>query len=198
MILNKNKILLSILICSLPKRIESYALLITELNRQLKENDYNLCVEVITLLDCKTYSIGFKRNLLKKLSNGKFLCSIDDDDMISDNYIDSIIKTIVANPNADVITFDGYYVNGKQKQKFNISINNKICEKKDILYRKPNHLCPVKREIAIKCDFPLINYAEDTDYSDQICELIEVEEHINEDLYTYQFDLIESEASKFK
>jgi hypothetical protein len=62
------------------------------------------------------------------------------------------------------------------------------------MYRKPNHLCPVKREIATQCIFPDKNYGEDSDYANQINKIIQTENHIEEKLYFYMFNVNTSQT----
>jgi glycosyltransferase involved in cell wall biosynthesis len=61
-------------------------------------------VEIIFLRDNKEISIGQKRQKLLEKANGDFVVMIDDDDDISENYIQSIIDAIC--PEIDCIGFE--------------------------------------------------------------------------------------------
>jgi len=63
------------------------------------------------------------------------------------------------------------------------------------MYRLPNHLCPVKRDIALACMFTDKNFGEDFDYAEKINLLIKNEYHIKEKLYFYLFDSVLSQTA---
>ena len=185
---------LSILIPTLPTRIDSYANLIKMLNKQVIENNLINRVQILTLGDTKEYSVGKKRNLLLEMSIGKYVCFIDDDDKISDSYLFEIIRAIQSN--ADVITFCGEYIEQNKTQNFSISKTHKrdYTEGENI-YRLPNHLCPVKIEIALQSRFPDKNFGEDSEYATRINRLIKTEYHIKEKLYYYLYSSINSQTN---
>ena len=82
---------LSILILTLPTRIDSYARLIKSLNLQVIQNNLINRVQILTLCDTKEISVGEKRNILLNKSCGKYVCFIDDDDLIAPDYLIKII-----------------------------------------------------------------------------------------------------------
>ena len=96
---------LSILIPTLPARIEMLSMLMQRLNKQIIDFGLIYRVQILTLCDTKEYSVGKKRNMLLEMSCGKYVCFIDDDDQISDKYIFEIMRATQSNP--DVITFCG-------------------------------------------------------------------------------------------
>ena len=177
---------LTIGICTLPVRIESFARLIRELNRQILENGLQNQVEIISVMDCKTMTVGEKRNKIREMANGLYLCYIDDDDRVSSDYLASIFQAINTHP-ADVITFRGEYKDGTNIKDWTINSSNVTRDTATMQYRKPNHLCPVRREIYQACPFPAQNYGEDSAYSELINNLIKNEFHINKKLYFYDF-----------
>jgi glycosyltransferase involved in cell wall biosynthesis len=184
---------LSILIPTLPIRIETYSELIKELIRQIKLYNLEDKVQILTFCDTKEYTVGFKRNWLLNNSVGKYVCFIDDDDKISTDYLLEITKLI--DYNLDCITFNGEYIENGLKKDFIITTMNSNYDEANCFYRKPNHLCPVKREIALKCLFTDKNFGEDSDYSDMINKFIKDEYHIPKKLYFYMFDNLKSQTS---
>jgi glycosyltransferase involved in cell wall biosynthesis len=177
---------LSILIPTLPARIETLSMLIQRLNKQIIDFGLIDRVQILTLCDTKEYSVGAKRNKLLELSTGRYVCFIDDDDQISDKYLFEIIRAIQSN--ADVITFCGEYIE-HTTQYFTISRMHKRNYTDGMsIYRLPNHLCPIKREIALQCLFTDKNYGEDSDYAERINTLIQSEYHIQEKLYYYLYN----------
>jgi glycosyltransferase involved in cell wall biosynthesis len=179
---------LSILILTLPTRIDSYARLIKSLNQQVIENNLIHRVQILTLCDTKEISVGEKRNILLNKSIGKYVCFIDDDDVISPVYLMSILNAI-DKCNSDVITFCGDYVENEIRTPFSISmVHRGNFNEPNMFYRLPNHLCPVKREIALSCQFTDKNFGEDSDYAEKINKYLKNEYHIQEKLYFYMYD----------
>ncbi len=178
---------LSILILTLPTRINSYSELIKSLNQQVIENNLINKVQILSFCDTKEISVGEKRNILLNQSCGKYVCFIDDDDVVAPNYLISIINAIQSN--ADVITFCGDYVENNQIIPFTISMMHRgNFNHPNMFYRLPNHLCPVKREIALQSMFTDKNFGEDSDYSERINSRLTNEFHIQDKLYFYMYD----------
>ena len=189
--------ILSILIPTLPSRIEKYLSLVNKINHQITSNNLNEYVQVLSILDTKEMTVGEKRNNLVNLSCGKYVIFLDDDDNISDNYVLQIYNGCLSG--ADVVTFKGeYHENNSYHSDFIIS-NMVIRDynQHGLMYRKPNHICAVLRSISIQCPFPHINYEEDSKYSELINAHIKNECHINEKLYFYMFDKKTSETHIF-
>lgn len=178
---------LSILILTLPTRINSYSELIKSLNKQVIENNLIHRVQILSLCDTKEISVGAKRNILLKQSCGKYVCFIDDDDVVSPDYLIKVLNGI--NSNADVITFCGDYVEHSNTIPFSISlIHRGNYNHPNIFYRLPNHLCPVKREIALQSLFTDKNFGEDSDYAERINKHLKNEFHIQDKLYFYMYN----------
>jgi glycosyltransferase involved in cell wall biosynthesis len=185
-ITKENKMaLLSVLIPTLPNRIEMYHDLLKELNKQ--RTSY---IEIITHSD-PFMSIGQKRNELLNDANGEYVCFIDDDDTISENYINHLLEGIHKGVDCcslrGRITFDGIL-----PEYFEHSIKYKEYKTTDnpIKYeRYPNHLNCIKSSIAKQFKFPEINHGEDTDWATQIFNsgLIKTEHYINGIMYYYKF-----------
>jgi glycosyltransferase involved in cell wall biosynthesis len=185
---------LSILILTLPTRIDCYSNLIKKLNQQVIENNLIHRVQILTICDSKEISVGEKRNILLNQSCGKYICFIDDDDEIAPNYLISILDSIDKS-NADVITFCGDYVENNQRTPFSISsVHRSNFNASNKFYRLPNHLCPVKRELALSCMFTHKNFGEDSDYAELLNKVINNEYHINEKLYFYMYDTNKSQT----
>lgn len=189
---------LSILIPTLPQRLEKYALLLNNLSNQIKINDLTDSVQLLSIMDCKDMSVGEKRNWLLQMSCGKYVQFLDDDDRISNDFVKKMHDATLSEP--DVVTFKGeFYHSGKHHSDFLISTMVRYdTNKNGMMYRRPNHLCPVKREIALNCKFPNKNYGEDSDYANQINNIIKTEKHIDDKLYFYMFDEIKSETHKHR
>lgn len=173
--------ILSILICTIPKRLYMLRLLLHELEKQ-KTPD----IEILT--DNGTGTIGAKRQRMIEKAKGEYVVFIDDDDMVSKDYISSILFALESKP--DVVGFMGWITtNGRNKTNFKIS--------KDCGYqttgkgheRFNNHLSPVKRSIALQIGYKDISWQEDYDYALRLTNsgLIKTERFISKALYYYQY-----------
>ena len=183
---------LSILICSLQKRLAEFSLLAQKLEQQAKDKP----VEILWLGDNRTMSVGEKRNKLLQFSKGEYVCFVDDDDWVEDNYIDEILKGIAAKP--DVVCFDVGFRNaelGGPELPARFSIHHAFNRNyKDRRLRMPNHLMAVRREHALKVGFTEKSFGEDTDYGLRLRgntkaeALLKTEYHCGKILYHYRFD----------
>lgn len=190
--------LLSILIPTLPDRIDSYGGLLKNLFKQRSTFGLEDKVQLLSICDTKEMSVGEKRNYLYNISCGRYIQYLDDDDKVAHNYLQKMVEG--ASTGKDVVTFKGeYHENGVYHSDFIISnlvpVDSNVG---NIMYRRPNHVCAVKREIAAQCVFPNINFREDSHYADLINKLIKTEHHIDEKLYFYIFDKELSQTHIFK
>jgi len=113
---NKDDIKLSILILSIPSRIHFLKPLMEKLEKQIGDRED---VEIISIMDNKSFGISEKRNELMKLARGSHLTWIDDDDDVDVNYVKRLTETIEKNPSVDVISFDQMcYLEGKEARVF--------------------------------------------------------------------------------
>lgn len=172
--------ILSVLICSLHNRKASLDKLLERLIPQM-----NAFTEVIIAADNGEISIGAKRNKLLDSANGEYICYIDDDDLVSENYISRILKALEAKP--DCVGIEGMItVGGKNPKKFLHSIRYQVWEEKDGVYlRYPNHLNPIKKLLALQARFTQKNHGEDADYSDRVKPLLKTEVYLDEPIYFY-------------
>jgi len=173
---------LSILICSLNKRAELLAKL-----RDCLETQKNDAIEILINRDSGIKTIGRKRNELLQQAQGEYIAFIDDDDLVSEDYVSKILNAIEHNPDCcgieGIVTF-----NGQNPKKFIQSLKyNRWFEEDNIYYRCPNHLSPIKRELALKVGFEDISFQEDRVYSARIYPLLKSEHYIEGAIYFYKF-----------
>lgn len=184
---------LSILIPTLEDRKDQYQKLYNSLVTQTGYDKSK--VEIISICDNRQVSIGFKRNMLMERAKGEFVCFIDDDDTVSENYIELILETIEANPEIDCIGIAGrYYMDGILKGLFNHSVKHRHystvrSNKMFGFLRPPNHLNPIRRSIASRYSFEPINHGEDTNWSMRISNdrVLKREFFIMESIYNYYY-----------
>jgi len=181
------KTVLSILICSVPGRSEKLSHLLGVLTPQIEKSHQH--VEVLINLDDRRLTIGEKRNRLVRASSGMFVAFVDDDDLVSPNYVDEIVKAIESNPQADVLSLDGVITfDGKNPAVFSHSVQHGGWVTRNGMYfRTPNHLNPVARRHALKVKYQEINHGEDRAWSDAVLHLLEVESQTHGILYRYDY-----------
>lgn len=176
---------LSILIPTLVERRESFVFIHTKLFKQATKD-----VEILTYSDNREHSVGFKRNALLDKAKGDYVCFVDDDDDVSDTYVDDILAAIKSKPDCvsltGVITFSG---NHPRTFIHSLKYNNYF-DKDEVYYRPPNHLNPIKASIAKQFKFPDKSFSEDTDWCMQICNagILKTEVEIIKPYYFYKFE----------
>ena len=173
---------LSILICSLNNRKHLLDRLYKVLKPQMTDE-----IEVIVNIDDGEAPIGKKRNELMQAAIGKYCCAVDDDDLVSEIYCCLILNATNTGP--DVVGIEGTMTtDGGNPKKFIHSLKyNTWYEENGVYYRCPNHLNPIKTDIAKQISFPEINSGEDSDFSHRVRPLIKTEVYIDQPVYFYDF-----------
>jgi cellulose synthase/poly-beta-1,6-N-acetylglucosamine synthase-like glycosyltransferase len=145
----------------------------------------NQHVEILASVDNGETPIGKKRNELLGQSKGEYVCFVDDDDMISPYYVHNILNALETKP--DCVGIEGVIVQKNQPPRLFIhSLKYKEWfEENGIYYRCPNHLNPIKREIACSVGFPEKYYHEDRDFSLVVKDKLSTEVYIHEPIYYY-------------
>lgn len=169
---------LSILVLGLTDRNTSYILY--QLHKQQTED-----VEILSLIDNKSYTVSEKRNILINLSHGDYVCFVDDDDMVEDNYIQELLHW--TNSDADVINFTVWIsINGWIEQPVYYSKDYDNITKDGAFYRQPNHIMAIKRDIALLVPYENVP-AEDTVFATKVNQYLQSEHTIDKMLYHYDF-----------
>lgn len=176
---------LSILICTVPERQTVLNAMLSDLQQQINL----LPVEVLYLGDNFSMTIGEKRNRLMEMAKGKYISYVDDDDVISPEYVRKILQA--TETNTSVITFKGKeYLSGTYTFDFIFSRNNptnwKEREKK-LHHMVPNHLCAWRRDIATREKFLSQNLREDHEWAERMIKHCQTEHFIDDYLYYYYF-----------
>lgn len=171
---------LSILMASLVGR-EYY------LNRMLSLLEPQLTseVELILEIDDKKLSVGAKSQKMLERAKGDYICYIDDDDIIPAYYILEILKAIESKP--DCVAVNGILtIDDKNPQPFYHSIKYDDWISKDYkFYRCPNHINPVKRELALKAGWDDLKTGGDYTYSLRLKPFLKTETVIDKVMYYY-------------
>ncbi len=176
-------ILLSIVICSVPERIGFLSRLFSKLVPQTKQKP----VEILVITDNRSMTIGEKRQHLLELAKGKYITHVDDDDILSDDYVDSLLEKIKEDK-YDCITFTCMVsLNGGPQKPCYYSKNFIYQNLPDRYLRNPNHLSCYKREIALRHKFSGVEYGEDDEWGKRASKDIVNECIIDKPLYYYEY-----------
>lgn len=176
---------LSLLLATVENRAAIFALLHAELLKQAEGKP----VEILVACDAKQISIGKKRQNLLEQATGDYVASIDDDDWISTDYVDRMLKA--AEAGKDCIGFEIQCTfNDSKPVKACTSMKYKIWGEHEDGYRFTRsiyHKSGVRREMALKAGFPDMRYGEDKIFSQAVMRLVKTEEFIPHVMYYYRF-----------
>ena len=191
------EITLSILICSVDteERQDKLKKLIYELHRQISKNYAEEIVEIIVDTDNMNKSVGQKRNDLIEKAQGEFICFIDDDDFVSENYLSIILYHL--NSSIDILLIAIEHIeNGVNKPKIIPSLFIDNLNTGEAVFKTNHfHLCPHKKSIARNVLFEWVNFAEDMLYSQKMVKHINNSFLISQPIYIY-FDNLEKSLTR--
>ena len=135
----------TVLIPTIPGREQSLQQLVFSIHEKVRRICPDLRLEVILGFDNKEKSIGMKRQEMVQSAQGKYVSFIDDDDEITDAYVEDVWQTIQLNiPVMRLRGQIGDYT-------FTHSLENKLSDpmaKNGIFVRPPNHLNPMMTDVA--------------------------------------------------
>jgi glycosyltransferase involved in cell wall biosynthesis len=145
-------------------------------------------VEHLVLFDNRARSIGAKRQALVDIARGQYLAFVDDDDDVSPDYVDRLLKA--AQTGADVITFRQQAIYNGLESEVHFGINNQDgpFNPGGITLRAPWHVCAWRRERVKDCLFAESNYGEDLAWCMQARRRARTARHIDAVLHTYRHD----------
>lgn len=177
----ESEIKLSILIPSIPERLHLVAPLLV---------GYSLDgIEVLSLADNKSMSIGDKRNRLLSVAQGKYVMFSDDDDQLFINHIPLLLSA--CEKDVDVITFlQAATVDGnKTLVDFDLThTENEVFVTDGITKRMPFHVCAWKRELVKGIKFPHKNWGEDWAWCEKAIKKAKTQYKIEEVIHIYTHD----------
>jgi len=189
----KNLPILSICVCTILERKDMYISLSNKIMNQIHKvsKKYNYDVANLYTHANNHLDIGTKRNNLLNDVQGHYIVFIDDDDDISDDYVELIIDAIISNENVDCIGIKGIITTDNiETKKWEISKDfGSWYESNNVYYRTPNHISPIKTELArLSGGFPPLKQGEDYQYSMNVLPLLKTEIKIDKEIYHYQYN----------
>lgn len=174
-----------ILIASVYARTDQLARLLDWLSGQA--TPYNGEVGILVDRDDCTKPVGVKRTLLLEAAIGDYVCFVDDDDQVREDYVAQIMYALTSRP--DYVGFRIAYTLNGQRQKDAIHKLGQVWETTDEAYlRGVSHLNPIRREIAL-AGLPFLDgFGEDHDWAHKIeaSGLVQEGVYIDECLYHYK------------
>jgi hypothetical protein len=163
---------LSICIVSLASRFERLSRLAAKLSAQIAMTGG---AELLIAIDNADLSIGMKRQRLLESANGRFVCCVDDDDDVADDYVLAIVSAVRRATGVDYISFGiDISIDGGPRQAWAI--------------QPPFHFHAIRRDCALAASFPDKSSGEDNDFAQALRERGFTNGlDIGRSLYFYQF-----------
>lgn len=196
-------ITLSILVCSTHTRYKTFGRAIQDQLwpqwEALPPADRDR-VEIMIMVDNKAMMLGAKRNVMVDAAQGQYVQFVDDDDRIEPDMISSVLAAIDANPGVDVVTFlASVTLNGGEAKICRYSKNyGRDVNTATEYHRLPNHICCIRRDIAIKATFPNLIREEDSQYAKVLRPHIRTEHAIDRVLYHYDYNDATTETQQHR
>lgn len=186
--------MLSILIPSIPERLDKLRQLISLYNAYLPMYGLEGIVEIIAIVDNKKRSIGAKCNDLISIAKGEYIVRSDDDDQLTQVYFRRIKEA--CEKGVDVITYiQSARINDDHTTVvFGLNNENQEFQKDGITLRPAWHCCTWRRELLTGVYFSDINYGEDEPFSRLGNEKAKTSYHINEVCHVYEHDSTKTAA----
>lgn len=152
----------SILIPTMTGRDATLQRLLESIREKTNRIAPDLRIEISMFYDNKETSVGMKRQSLLQGAKGKYMSFIDDDDDITDAYIEDLASTVRGNHPA-------MRLRGQIAQfTFTHSLENKLTDvmaRGEVFLRPPNHLNPMMTDIAKFISFGDAVRGEDLDWT---------------------------------
>ena len=184
--------ILSILICTIPERAEVFKSLVSDLENQIDKLDAWDKVEIISNDSPKgSMTIGHKRNLLINSARGEYVFFGDDDDKVSPDYVQDVLKALESKPDC-VGYWENVIMDGRQER----SLFSLKCKRWQVnnppidgfnYYRTPFAKTPIKTELCRQVMYSDMNFGEDVDFADRIYPLLKHEVLIEKEMYFYSY-----------
>lgn len=155
----------SVLIPTMPGREAGLRALTTSLHEKVNRLCPSLRMEICVAFDNKELSIGAKRQQLLGQARGKYLSFIDDDDEITDAYIQDLWECIQGGYHT--MRLRGFMKGYEFVHSLDVKLTDMMATKDNppIFQRPPNHLNPMLADVAKLVPFKNAVYGEDLDWT---------------------------------
>jgi hypothetical protein len=155
----------TVMIATIPGREQKLQSLLASVREKVGRIAPELRLEICLDFDNRESSIGDKRHRLLQRAAGKYLCFIDDDDDITDAYVEDAWSMIRGN--FHTMRLRGQIGNFQFLHSLSIKLTDPMATKETpaIFQRPPNHLNPMLADIAKCIPFKSATYGEDLDWT---------------------------------
>jgi glycosyltransferase involved in cell wall biosynthesis len=153
---------ISFLIPTIPGRDASLQRMMQSIHERMGRIAPNLRYEIRLGFDNKEASVGRKRDNLLQASKGKYSAFVDDDDEITDAYIEDLAETIKGNYH--VMRLRGTVQQYTFTHSIAVKLNEPMARGNDF-FRPPNHLNPMLTDVAKLVRFKDASRGEDLDWT---------------------------------
>lgn len=175
----------TILIATLGQRQSRFKRLLDHLLPQVEEAGGR--VNVLAYWNNGERPLAEIRQALVTEADGTFVSFIDDDDLVADTYVASILRRMTDTPGIDYVGFRlQCYVDGVPlKPTYHSLRYSQWYDDHKGYYRDISHLNPVRRELALKADFRRTSPPEDVAWADQLRGTLTTESYVDDVMYLY-------------
>lgn len=175
-----------ILIASVYARTGELTQLLDGLSRQASA--YRGEVGVLVDRDDGDAPVGVKRTRLLEVATAEYVCFVDDDDQVRDDYVAQIMYALAGRP--DYVGFRvAYTVDGVRQKDAVHKFGQPWAETDDGYLRGVSHLNPIRR-VAALAGLPFLDgFGEDHDWAGKVeaSGLVKNGAYIDEALYHYRY-----------
>lgn len=182
--------LLSVLIPSIPERMDLLEGLVDCLEGQSDPR-----MEVLVLMDNRRRFLGEKRNALMQMAKGKYLCHIDDDEMLSPDFFKKLLPAMEGD--FDLIAYNATCsLNGSEPFLVRTKLGAENEQPKHLpggrysdIIRQPWFWCLWRSELARQFKFPeYFDAAEDWTWLRQILPSVKTHVKVEESLFHHRYN----------
>jgi hypothetical protein len=155
----------SVLIPTIPGRETGFRALLSSIREKVSRLCPQMRVEFCVAFDNREMSIGMKRQRLLNDATGKYLSFVDDDDDVTDAYIEDVWACIQGEHH--VMRLWGQMSQYKFVHSVDVKITDKMATQgpDPVFQRPPNHLNPMLSVIAKMVPFKNAVHGEDLDWT---------------------------------
>ncbi len=174
---------LEILVPTMPSRAAMLEKLLAVLKPQAKRS-------VRITIDDGPGTVGVKRQRMIEQATGDYVAFVDDDDMVAPDYVARILPCLKSKPDVVGITMH-VTMDGEDYRPspiFRHSLRFRENHHWQGQERTPHHLCPLRRDMALKSRFPDMMWGEDYNYALGLLPHLQTEEWSgDETIYFYSY-----------
>ncbi len=169
--------LLSILMATMPSRRAIKQRITAQLARQFL--DLHAPAEVQMIDDEAPGQVGAKRQRLLERATGDYVAFVDDDDLLAPDYLARILAALESRPDVVGIVVK---ITLRDEPLPRIPFTEHSLRHRDVPdkagngpHRVPNHLNPMRRDLALQAGYRDMSWGEDTDFALRVLPLLQTE-----------------------